>query len=117
MKRIFPFVLIAALPVTAYSKTELPLGATDLVPDQRLEKLKEKKIETVSFKLKLKEIEWEQEEIGASSVFHVDYPTELMKLKIENGELKQKLSEMEQRLSKLEALLSPRSKPGASGNG
>ncbi|WP_269523341.1 hypothetical protein [Coraliomargarita parva] len=108
--------LLLVLSLNGNDEAKFPSGATDLVPDQRFDKFKEAKMETVSFTVNLEDIKWEEEPGAELSVFQVDYPAEIMELRIENEKLKQEISELDRRLSVLEKLLGPRSEPvGATG--
>jgi len=82
-------------------ETPLPLGASDLAPNPRLEGFKPRSVVTMdlekAFEVEaVKQLDWK---------YSLEAPSELEILKRENELLKKRVSELERRLAVIEAIL------------
>lgn len=103
-------------------ESKLPLGATDLSPDHRFEKFKEKRIPQEEFASSespwkpMKELAWPEETKEKLNQYQTEYSIEIIELMLENQEMKREISDLQKRVSKVEELLKQRSQPVGSFN-
>ena len=101
-----------------------PPGAADLVPNQRLEEFELENSPTLSYrwktgnvgKWKTGGIDWDKVEIKELDTYHINYPSTILELRLENEMMKKEISELKLRLSKLEEILNQTSKPDEGDN-
>lgn len=109
IKSILALSSIALLTsANGYEETPLPLGASDLVSDQRFDQyqLKETKIEPVTWIWDSKSVELIYEGKDSSlGEFKFADQWSVAALQVENQKLKERVTDLELRLSKIEGLL------------
>ena len=107
------------LPLNGEHEPLYPPGATDLVPNQRLEEFKLENSPTLSFrwkagdigKWKTGDIDWDKVEIEGLDTYQIAYPSTILELRLQNEMMKTEISELKLRLSKLEKVLNQKSEP------